>query len=199
MLIASPKTSWVNREYYPEVAASAYVSPTAVLTGFIELGEGVLISPGASIRGDEGGKIFIGNRANVQDNVIMHGLKEQSVLVDDDRYSIYISEEVSCAHASIIHGPAFIGRNTFIGFGTVIHSCNIGRNCFIGHGATVIGVTIADGKYIPHGIIVESQQDADALSEVPDSARDFNHDVVAVNAELAIGYSTQEMQRRRGA
>ena len=195
MLIKSPITPWYSQEHFPEVAKTAFVSQSASIIGPVKIGEHVMISPGVSIRGDEGGKIFIGDKTNVQDNVVMHGLKEQTVKAGEDAYSIYISEEVSCAHACIIHGPAFIGRNTFIGFSAIIHHATVGNNCFIGHGAKVIGVQIPDGKYVPFGMVIHTPEAVSDLPNVMDKDSHifrFNPEVVEVNVELAKGYNAQK-------
>ena len=189
MLVCSPKTSWFPESFQPVVAKESYVASTAIVIGQVTIAKQVMVSPGASIRGDEGGKIFIGSQSNVQDNVILHGLLHQAVQVGNERYSIYIGEQVSCAHASIIHGPTYIGNNTFIGFGAIVHTAHIGENCFIGHGSKIIGVTIADGKFVPHGDIIDCQEKADMLGEVPKQFIHFNEEVVRVNVELASGYN----------
>jgi carbonic anhydrase/acetyltransferase-like protein (isoleucine patch superfamily) len=194
MLIKSPRTSWIAEEHDPKVASTAFIAPMASVIGPVKIGEHVMVSPGARIRADEGGRIFIGQRTNIQDNVILHGLKEQNVIVNSESYSIYISEEVSCGHACIIHGPAFIGENTFIGFGTVVHASSVGKNCYIGHGAQVIQVSIPEGKYVPHGALVHTPQAVEDLPNVSDKGTHiirFNPEVVAVNVELAEGYNAQ--------
>jgi carbonic anhydrase/acetyltransferase-like protein (isoleucine patch superfamily) len=190
MIFKSFKTSWFTGEHNANISDSAFVFSTASVTGMIEIDQNVLVCPGASLRGDEGGKIYIGVNSNVQDNVIMHGLKHKGVLVADQFYSVYISKGVSCAHGSIVHGPAFIGENTFLGFSSITHSSEIGRDCFIGHGAKVIGVTIPDGKFVPHGRIVISEEDVDKLLDVPEELKHFNGEVVQVNVELAKSYLT---------
>lgn len=193
MIKVSPKTLWSPEEYVPEIADTAYISATASIIGPVQISDFVMVSPGVSLRGDEGGRIFIGKRTNVQDNVVMHGIKGQMVKVDTQHYSIYISDEVSCTHACIIHGPAFIGRNTFIGFGSIVHSAYVGKNCYIGHGAKVIGVTIPDGKYVPHGTVVHTFQAVEDLPNLNDKAVEvirFNSEVVEVNEELAKAYKT---------
>ncbi len=203
MLIQSPKTSWIAEEHSPEVASTAFVSPMASVVGPVTIDEHVMVSPGASIRGDEGGRIYIGTRTNVQDNVIMHGLKEQNVIVGSEAYSVYVSEEVSCAHACVIHGPAFIGKNTFVGFGSVVHASSVGKNCYIGHGAKLIQVSVPDGKYVPHGALVHTPQAVEDLPNVSDKGTHiirFNPEVVEVNVELAKGYNAQEKKSgKRGA
>lgn len=195
MLVKSPKTSWFPKESSPEAADTAFISETATIIGLVKIGELVMICPGVSIRGDEGGTIFIGEKTNVQDNVIMHGLRGQTIKVGEQDYSIYISEEVSCGHACIIHGPAFIGKNTFIGFSTIIHHSVIGKNCFVGHGAKVIGVVIPDGKYVPHGAVVHTPEAVEDLPNLMDKNSHFyrfNDEVIEVNVELALGYKAQK-------
>lgn len=188
MIGKSIKTPWFSGAYTPEVSDRSFISPTATLIGKVEIGKHVLVSPGASLRADEGGAIYVSDNANVQDNVIMHGLKDKTVQVNGNAYSIYIGVGSSCAHASIIHGPAAVGNNTFVGFTAVVHSSTVGDNCFIGHGAKVIGVAIPDGKFVPHGAIITSAADVAKLSEVPADLKDFNHEVVEVNCDLAKSY-----------
>lgn len=188
MLLKSPKTSWFSEEYSPKIAGSAYVSATASVIGPVTVGENVMVSPGVSLRGDEGGKIYVGDNTNVQDNVVMHGLKEQIVTVNDTNYSIYVSDHVSCAHACIIHGPAFVGHHSFIGFGAIVHCSTIGHHCFVGHGAKVIGVNIPDGKAVPAGALIATPEDVAMLEDTTEDRKEFNAEVVAVNMELAKGY-----------
>ncbi|MDR3565684.1 MAG: transferase [Negativicutes bacterium] len=195
MLRKSPKTSWLGEEHSPEVSNSAYVSEMANVIGPVKIDDQVMVAPGATIRGDEGGRIYIGKKTNVQDNVIMHGLKEQNVMVGNESYSIYIADEVTCGHACIIHGPAYVGKNTFIGFGAVLHSVQVGNNCYIGHAAKVIQVNIPDGKYVPHGMLVHTPQAVEDLPNVSDKGNHiirFNPDVVEVNVELARAYNRQK-------
>ena len=188
MIGKSIKTPWFAGADIPEVSDKSFISPTATLIGKVVVGANVLVSPGASLRADEGGEIHICHDANVQDNVIMHGLKDKRVEVEGASYSIFIDERTSCAHASIIHGPAHIGKNSFIGFTAVVHSSTVGDNCFIGHGAKVIGVKIPNGKFVPHGAIITSAADVAKLSEVPAELKNFNEEVVEVNTDLAISY-----------
>jgi carbonic anhydrase/acetyltransferase-like protein (isoleucine patch superfamily) len=59
----------------------------------------VFVATAASVRGDEGQHIHIGNQSNVQDGVVVHGLEtfegdheltENEVEVDGKKYSVYI-------------------------------------------------------------------------------------------------------------
>lgn len=53
----------------PTIAASARVHPLAAVIGSVTLGELIFIAPGASVRGDEGQNIYVGDHSNVQDGV----------------------------------------------------------------------------------------------------------------------------------
>lgn len=188
MIGKSIRTPWFAGADAPEVSEKSFISTTATLIGKVVIKDHVLVSPGASLRADEGGEIHVCHNANVQDNVIMHGLKDKRVEVDGENYSIFIGANSSCAHASIIHGPASVGENTFIGFTAVVHSSQIGNDCFVGHGAKVIGVTIPDGKFVPHGAIITTAADVAKLTEVPADLKGFNEEVVEVNTDLAKSY-----------
>jgi carbonic anhydrase/acetyltransferase-like protein (isoleucine patch superfamily) len=62
----------------------------------------------------------------------------------------------------------------------------------VGHAAAVIGVKLADGKFVPHGAVVDSQEKADSLGEVPDALKHFNDEVVEVNCEFARSYGIRK-------
>jgi len=178
MIGKNPKTSWLD-EAEPEIDPSATVHENAVVIGHVKIGKEVFVAPGAILRGDEADLIEIGDRSNVQDNVVIHGLKGSKVIV---------GKEVSIAHGAIIHGPAEIGDNTFVGFQSLIFKSKIGKNCFIGHKSAVIGVELKDNTFVPNGTIVDTQDLANSLPKVPEDLKEFNREVVKVNRELAKGY-----------
>ncbi|RLB64595.1 MAG: gamma carbonic anhydrase family protein, partial [Deltaproteobacteria bacterium] len=55
----------------PDVAATAYVSPTAQVIGDVAIGERCYIGHGAILRGDYG-SIEIGDETAVEEGVIVH-------------------------------------------------------------------------------------------------------------------------------
>lgn len=191
MIISSPKTTWSTITKCPQISTDSYVFDSAYVIGDVTLGNHILVSPGASLRADEGNPIFVGNDSNVQDYAILHGLKNKFITVEGNNYSIYVGERVSCAHACIIHGPCWIKGDTFVGFNSVLYNCTIEKNVFIGHGTQVIGVTIPANRFVNHGQSVLTQAEADALPQIPADYRDFNDGVVATNVELAAGYLLQ--------
>ena len=172
----------------PLVAASAFVHPAATVIGRVLLGEHVHIAADTSVRADEGSPFHIGANTNIQDGVVMHALKDKRVMVAGEPWAVYVGKNVSLAHNALIHGPCYIGDETFVGFKAVVHDSVVGAHCFIGIGAVVVGVEIPDGRFVPHGRIVDSADAVDALPLVTDVHKEFNEDVVEVNRGLAVAY-----------
>ncbi|MEX0907039.1 MAG: gamma carbonic anhydrase family protein, partial [Gemmatimonadota bacterium] len=85
----------------PRVHPTAFIAPTAVLIGDVEVGAESSIWFGAVLRGDDPTHgIRVGARTSVQDNVVVH---------------------VSA------RGPTVIGDDVTIGPGAVVASCEIRR------------------------------------------------------------------------
>lgn len=178
------------------VPKTAFIHPQATLIGEVVLGESVHIAAGSSVRADEGTPFFIGDGSNVQDGVVIHALKDKRVLVGGEGWAVYVGRNVSMAHDALVHGPCYVGDNTFIGFKAVVHDSVVGSNCFVGIGAVVVGVEVPDGKFVPHGTIVASAEDVAALPDVTHAQAEFNADVVEVNRGLAAAYHTVDDKRR---
>ncbi|MBD8068520.1 carbonic anhydrase [Bacillus sp. PS06] len=192
----------LNRDY-PVMDASTYIHPYASVIGQVNIGKDVFVGPFASIRGDEGLRIHISDACNVQDGVVLHGLKnfeytsvvfENAVYHDGNPYSIYIGDNVSLAHQCHIHGPAKIGKNVFVGMQSLVFDCHIQENVFIEPGAKVIGVTVPANCYIPAGKVITTQEEADNLPAITSTYKyaGYNKQVVEVNTELAKGYKEDQ-------
>lgn len=181
--------SWLqNLRERSLMARSAFVHEQANVAGKVLLGDHVHIAAGSSVRADEGSPFFIGSNTNVQDGVVIHALKNKRVVVAGQEWAVYVGKNVSIAHNALVHGPCYIGDDTFVGFKAVVHDSVVGAHCYIGIGAIVVGVEIPDGKFVPHGMIVDS---ADAVGRLPDASaahHEFNEDVVDVNRGLAVAY-----------
>lgn len=186
----NPITSFTPVSYQPQIDKNSFVQPNSSVLGAVILSEGVLVSPFASIRGDEGTPIYIGKNSNVQDGVVIHGLEKQFVENKGLGYSVYIGENVSLAHQSQVHGPAKIGNNTFVGMQSFIFKSEVGDNVVIEPCAKVIGVKVESGRYVPAGEVIKTQEQADKLPVITSeyAMKNLNHDVVHVNKELNKGY-----------
>lgn len=183
----------------PKIEASAYIHPKASVMGKVEIGREVLVAPFASIRGDEGLRIYIGNCSNIQDGAVLHGLKnfeygnniaQNSVFEDASPYSIYIGDRVSITQQCHIQGPTRIDSDVFVGMQSLVFDAHIKQGSVLEPGCKVMGVTVPEYRYVTAGTIVATQEQADQL---PAISRDYkfagmNQQVVAVNRELAQGY-----------
>ena len=200
----------------PTISEFAYVDPLALVIGDCEIGRLVLVAPFAVCRADEGIPIHVGDYSNMQDGVILHALETGShgKNIDDRRYSsegsllrandtgfkngfaIYVGDKVSLAHGVQVHGPAYVGNDTFVGMKSLIFNAKIGNRVAIGVSSTVTnGVTIPDDKFVPPGTIVTTQAQADALpARVGSPYEEINKAVIHVNQELAKGYNAQKIQ-----
>jgi carbonic anhydrase/acetyltransferase-like protein (isoleucine patch superfamily) len=118
----------------PQIHHTAFVAPTAVLIGDVEVGEEASIWFGTVVRGDNG-PIRIGARANVQDNSVIH--------VSENNQTI-IGEDVTIGHCAVledctIEKGALVGTNA-----TVLNGAVVGARSLIGAGSVV-----AAGAKIP--------------------------------------------------
>jgi carbonic anhydrase/acetyltransferase-like protein (isoleucine patch superfamily) len=197
---ANVKTSFSPEVSEPDLDPTAYVHPLAAVIGAVHIGKRVMVSPAASVRGDEGQPLWIGDESNVQDGVILHALEtwedgepveDNLVTVDGEDYAIYVGDRVSLAHQVHIHGPSFIGDDTFVGMQSMVFKSKVGEGCVIEPKSLVMGVEIADGHYVPAGSVIKTQKQADALSEVTEdyAFKDLNAGVVHVNVHLADAYN----------
>ena len=190
---AAPPTPWSRDLAKPRVDKSAYVHSFSRLIGDVRVGSNVFIAPGTSIRADEGTPFYIGDRTNIQDGVVIHGLEQGRVRgADGNNYSVWIGENTCITHMVLIHGPAYIGDECFIGFRSTVFNAKVGNGCIVMMHALIQDVEIPPGKYIPSGAVITHQQQADRLPDVKESDRTFAHHVVEVNEALLAGYQCAE-------
>jgi carbonic anhydrase/acetyltransferase-like protein (isoleucine patch superfamily) len=114
----------------PRVHRDAYVAPTAVLIGDVEVGPGASIWFGVVLRGDES-TITVGAGSNVQDNSVIH-----------------------CA-ADL---PTVIGQNVTIGHQALLEGCVVEDGAVVGMGSIMLqrsrlgaGSMLAAGAVLPEG------------------------------------------------
>ena len=179
---AAPPTPWSKSLAAPKIHETAYVHSFSNLIGDVRVGSGVLIAPGTSIRADEGNPFHIGNRSNVQDGVVIHGLDQGRVIGDDGQsYSVWIGDQSSITHMALIHGPAYVGDQCLIGFRSTIFNARIGKGCIVMMHCLIQDVEIPPGKLVPSGSIITDQQQADRLPDVQVADQQFAAYVTHVN------------------
>ncbi|MHB8147376.1 MAG: gamma carbonic anhydrase family protein [Vulcanimicrobiaceae bacterium] len=109
----------------PKIHPTAFIAPTAVLIGDVEVGEESSIWFGAVLRGDNG-PIRIGARTSVQDNAVIHVMTRTQI--DDD---------VTIAHAAVME-DCHVKRYALIGSNAVLlNGCVIGEGSLVAAGSVV--------------------------------------------------------------
>ena len=123
----------------PVVHRTAFVHPTAVVTGNVTIGKNCYIGPGAALRGDWGA-IVLEDGCNVQENCTIHMFPGLTVL---------LKEGAHIGHGAIIHGAA-IGRNCLVGMNSVLMD-----HVVLGDESIVGALTlIKEGEKIPARSVV---------------------------------------------
>ena len=190
---AAPPTPWSRTLAEPNIHESAYVHVFSNLIGDVRVGENVLIAPGTSVRADEGTPFHIGDRTNLQDGVVIHGLEQGRVEGDDgDCYSVWIGNNTSITHMALVHGPAYVGNDCFIGFRSTVFNARVGSGSIVMMHCLIQDVEIPPGKYVPSGSIIIHQQQADRLPDVQPQDQHFAKHVIGVNEALRSGYHCAE-------
>jgi carbon dioxide concentrating mechanism protein CcmM len=186
---ASPPTPWSKSLAEPKIHPTAYVHAFSQVIGDVHIGANVMVAPGTSIRADEGNPFFIGESSNIQDGVVIHGLEEGRVVGDDNTpYSVWIGNDTSITHMALIHGPAYVGSNCFIGFRSTVFNARVGDGCVVMLHALIQDVIVPPGKYVPSGAIITTQQQADRLPDVQAADLEFTSHIIGINEALASGY-----------
>jgi carbonic anhydrase/acetyltransferase-like protein (isoleucine patch superfamily) len=119
----------------PQFPETCYVDESAQLIGDVQLGEHASIWMNAVLRGDVH-EIRVGHYSNIQDNSVLHGMKEE--------YGVYVGDYVTVGHSTTLHGCKIEDR------------CLIGMGSIILNGAVVgSGSIIAAGTLVPEKTIIE--------------------------------------------
>jgi len=118
----------------PQIPASAYIDPDAVIIGDVTIGELSSVWPGVVIRGDVNW-IRIGARTNIQDGSVLHVMK--------DTHPLVLGDAVTIGHGVILHGCT-IESSVLIGMGSILlNGAKIGS-----------GSIVAAGTLVPEGAVV---------------------------------------------
>ena len=120
----------------PDIDATAFVHPDAVVIGRVRIGPEASVWPGTVLRGDHG-RIEIGARTSVQDGTIVH-----------------------CTH----DWPTLIGAECVVGHNAHLEGCVVEDRCLIGSGSVTLnrarvgtGAIVAAAALIPEGFEVPAR------------------------------------------
>ncbi|QGU03470.1 gamma carbonic anhydrase family protein [Corynebacterium comes] len=112
----------------PRIHPTAWIAPTAVIIGDVEIGPDSSVFYGCVLRADVNA-IRIGARTNIQDNSVLH--------VDGNAPCI-LGDDVTVGHMALVHGTT-VGNGTLVGMkSTLLSRSVIGEGALIAAGAVVL-------------------------------------------------------------
>ena len=161
----------------PTIPATCYVDASAQIIGDVVLGEHASVWMNAVVRGDVH-SIRIGANTNIQDNTVLHGMKEQ--------YSVFLGEYVTVGHTVTLHG------------------CTIEDRCLIGMGSIILnGAKIGAGSIIAAGTLIPEKTVVDPGSLWMGSPGKFcrkleaaDHEAIMRYARNYLGYKEEYLRER---
>ena len=122
---------YAYRGIVPTVAPSAYLFPTAEITGDVVIGERTIIGAGVKIIGDSHGPVRIGNDVQILENTVLHLLPDNDLVLED----------------GVVIGP-----------GAMIHGCRIGAGSVVEPGAIVCDHSVlGTGCVVRAGAVVKQR------------------------------------------
>lgn len=165
----------------PRIHPTAFVAPTAVLIGDVEIGAESSIWFGAVLRADHPDHgIRIGARVSIQDNCVLHVSDRGPTVVEDD--------------ATIGHGAAFesvvVGRSALIGMNAVLL-----HGAVIGEGALVAALSVVpEGLEVPPHTLAAGSP-AQVRRELSPAAAEWVQRSAGHYAELSRAYLREGIGR----
>lgn len=160
----------------PEIAADAYVAPSADVIGSVRLGDRSSLWFQVVLRGDNDW-IEIGADSNIQDASVIH---------TDRGVPTRIGERVTVGHVAFLH-CCTVGDDSLIANGArVLDRVVIGRHCLIAAGALILpDRTIPDGSVVmgSPGKIVREVTERD-LALIAQTARHYAARAASYRAKL---------------
>lgn len=131
MPAAAPLLLTVNG-HTPRVHENAFVAPTAVLAGNVDVARGASVWFGCVLRA-EVGNITIGVDSNLQDNTVVHA---------DPDHDVVVGDRVTVGHRVTLHGCE-VDDDALIGMGAIVlNGAHVGARSLVGAGSVVTEDTV---------------------------------------------------------
>jgi len=158
------------------VHPDAYIAPTAVLIGDVEVEKGASVWFGAVLRGDEA-TIRIGEGANIQDNAVIHCAEDLPTVIE---------KNASVGHSAQLEG-CVVEEGALVGMGaTMLQRSRLGSGSMLAAGAV-----LQEGMQIPPGhmaagvpAIVKKPLDGSSNHWVGTTAQHYRDRATRYRAEL---------------
>jgi carbonic anhydrase/acetyltransferase-like protein (isoleucine patch superfamily) len=131
------------RDKTPQFGENCFLAPNATIVGDVEMGNDCSVWFNAVVRGDVN-SVRIGNKVNIQDNVVIHCTFEKTKTI--------IGNNVSIAHSAIVHGCT-LEDNVMVGMGAIVmDNCYVEKNALIAAGSVVLKNTRVEAGSIYAGV-----------------------------------------------
>jgi carbonic anhydrase/acetyltransferase-like protein (isoleucine patch superfamily) len=161
-----------HRGVVPRIAATAFIAPTAVIVGDVEIGDDASVWFGAVLRA-EGGSIRIGDRTAVEDNVVIHAGEGDVTVLGCD---------VTVGHGAMLDGCTVGPKAQIGGNAVVLHGAQVGEGAIVASASLVP----AHGSVAAHTLALGTPAVAAAFAS--DAVGDYVPHTAADNAHLAHVY-----------
>ena len=126
----------------PAIDPRAWLDPSCLVIGDVEIGALTSLWPGVVARGDVN-RICIGCETNIQDGSVLHTSRDGPFMPGGAALSV--------------------GDRTTIGHKVILHGCDIGNDCLVGMGAIIMdkaivepGVMIGAGSLVTPGKVLRT-------------------------------------------
>jgi carbonic anhydrase/acetyltransferase-like protein (isoleucine patch superfamily) len=166
----------------PRIHPTAFIAPTAVLIGDVEIGAESSVWFGAVLRADHPDHgIRVGARTSIQDNCVLHVSARGATIVGND---------VTVGHGAVfesceIHDGALIGMNSVL-----LHGCVIGEQALV----AALSV-VPTGMSVPARTLVAGSP-ASIRKELVGEAADWVRDSAHHYVELSRQYIQQRISEQ---
>lgn len=168
------------RNHRPRIAPDAYVAPTAVIIGNVEIEARASIWFGCVLRGD-GARIRIGARTNIQDGTVIH-VNEEREGRDALGYDTDIGADVTVGHMALLHAcrvedGGFVGMKACLMDGAVVET----------QAMLAAGALLTPGKRVKRGELWAGSP-AKLMRPLTQAELDYFPESVRHYADLGAGY-----------
>ncbi|HEX6940004.1 MAG TPA: gamma carbonic anhydrase family protein [Longimicrobiales bacterium] len=161
----------------PRIDPTAFLAPTAVVIGNVEIGPEASIWFGAVLRGDHPRlAIRIGARTSIQDNCVLH---------ISDRGETVVGAEATIGHGAIFESCT-VGDGALVGMNAVIlHEARIGEQAIVAAGSVVPERMVVPPRTLVAGVPARIRKElpAEAIRRIAEGAAHY--------VELARDYRRQ--------
>ena len=135
-----------NFEHYqPAIESTAFIDPTALVIGNVQIGADTSVWPMATVRGDVN-RIEIGARTSIQDGAILHATHDG--VYTPGGTTLTVEDNVTVGHGAILHACT-VEEECLIGIGSVVlDNAVVQKQAMLGAGSLVSGGKVLEGGYL---------------------------------------------------